>query len=231
MAVLGMGLLAACGGRKVYHQVRPGETLARIGRAYGVDYQEIAQANHLSDPERIVVGQQLLIPGATRALTLPPVTELTLAPLDRAVARPRPRDAPTLLWPVASHLVTSGFGQRAGHPHDGIDISAPIGAAVRAAADGEVAYGGALPGYGNVMIVRHARGYVTVYAHNDQHHVAEGTRVRRGQLIASVGRSGRTTGPNLHFEVRKDNVAYDPLLFLPALAVEPAADARHAGGE
>ena len=69
--------------------------------------------------------------------------------------------------------------------------------------------------------MRHARGYVTVYAHNDQHHAAEGARVRRGQLIASVGRTGRTTGPNLHFEVRKDNVAYDPLLFLP-LARPPA---------
>jgi murein DD-endopeptidase MepM/ murein hydrolase activator NlpD len=87
---------------------------------------------------------------------------------------------------------------------------------VRAAADGEVAFSGALPGYGNMLIVRHVRGYVTVYAHVERQYAAEGARVRRGQLIASVGQSGRATGPNLHFEVRKDNSAYDPLQFLPA---------------
>jgi lipoprotein NlpD len=77
-----------------------------------------------------------------------------------------------------------------------------------------------------MIIVRHARGYVTVYAHNDRQHAATGARVRAGQLIATVGRSGRATAPNLHFEVRKDNVAYDPLQFLPAVS---AADRRRSG--
>ena len=210
-------MLAACGAREIYHHVRAGETLARIARAYDVPYEDIADANDLDDPSRIIVGQRLLIPGADRELKLPPLAGVALAPVDRAHGKGRPRDAPSLGWPAAGP-VTSAFGRRAGNDHDGIDISAPVGAAVRAAAAGEVVYGGTLPGYGNVMIVRHASGYVTVYAHNDKHHVAEGVRVRRGQLIASVGRTGRTTGANLHFEVRKDNVAYDPLLFRPARA-------------
>lgn len=220
-------LVAACGARPVYHRVRPGETLARIGQAYGVPYQAIARANDIDDPARIGVGQRLRIPGATRELTLPPTDQLALAPLERAPARARPGDAPRLLWPINAGTVTSGYGRRNGRDHDGIDIAAPLGASVRAAADGEVVYCGALPGYGNMIIVRHARGYLTVYAHNEQHHAAEGTRVQRGQLIASVGRSGRATGPNLHFEVRKGNVAYDPLLFLPR---REAAAAIGAGG-
>lgn len=228
-------LAAACGARKVYHQVRPGETLARIGAAYGVPYEEIAAANDLRDPSRIASGQRLWIPGATHAVRVPAAGGLALAPLERAALRTRPRDAPRLAWPLAAGPVTSGFGTRDGQPHDGIDIAAPIGAPVRAAAAGEVVYLGTLPGYGNLIIVRHARGYVTVYAHNERHHARQGARVRAGELIASVGRSGRTTGPNLHFEVRKDNVAYDPLQFLPprlqARETETGgADTRAGGG-
>jgi murein DD-endopeptidase MepM/ murein hydrolase activator NlpD len=120
--------------------------------------------------------------------------------------------------------VTSGFGPRNVTFHDGIDIAAPVGAAVRAAADGEVAYSSTLPGYGNVIILRHERGYATVYAHNQRHHVKNGQTVRRGQLIAEVGRSGRTTGPNLHFEVRKENIAKNPLYFLPSDRQEIATE-------
>ena len=76
-------------------------------------------------------------------------------------------------------------------------------------------YSGVLRGYGNVVIVRHGRGYVTVYAHHKVNRVKEGEEIRRGQKIAEVGRSGRTTGPSLHFEVRKNNLARDPLPYLP----------------
>jgi murein DD-endopeptidase MepM/ murein hydrolase activator NlpD len=110
--------------------------------------------------------------------------------------------------------VTSGFGPRGGGFHDGIDIAAPVGAPVHAAADGEVAYSSTLPGYGNVIILRHGRGYATVYAHNQRHHVKNGQKVRRGQLIAEVGRTGRTTGPNLHFEVLRNNQRVNPVNFI-----------------
>jgi len=200
-----------CGGRAVYHQVRPGDTLYQIGRAYGISYQEIARANHIDDPSRIEVGRRLLIPKAKQIL---PPAGGTNAPHGRS--NTRPADAPRLTWPLPNGTVTSGFGPRGGGFHDGIDIAAPVGAPVRAATDGEVAYSSTLPGYGNVIILRHGRGYATVYAHNRRHYVKDGQSVRRGQVIAELGRTGRTTGPNLHFEVRKDNVARNPLFFLPS---------------
>jgi lipoprotein NlpD len=204
--------VASCGGRKVYHVVRPGDTLARIGQAYGISYQQIARANHIRDPSRIDVGQRLFIPGAEQAVLVPP------APPPRIRAAPgsaKPDDGPILSWPVPLGTVSSGFGRRDGRYHDGIDIAAPEGSAVLAASDGTVVFSASLPGYGNVIILRHANGYVTVYAHNEEQFVHDGQRVRRGQRIAAVGRSGRTTGPNLHFEVRKGNVVHDPLPFFP----------------
>ena len=84
-----------------------------------------------------------------------------------------------------------------------------------AAANGEVIYSGALRGYGNIVILRHNDGLVTIYAHNQKNLVREGERVRRGRVIARVGQTGRASGPHLHFEVRKDNLARNPLRHLP----------------
>jgi murein DD-endopeptidase MepM/ murein hydrolase activator NlpD len=117
------------------------------------------------------------------------------------------------------------YGQRGRRHHDGIDIGAPTGTEVRAAASGAVVYAGSLRGYGRMIIILHDGGFATVYAHNARQHVRAGARVRRGDPIATVGRSGRTAGPNLHFEVRRNNVAYDPLALLPV------SDARVARGD
>jgi murein DD-endopeptidase MepM/ murein hydrolase activator NlpD len=208
-------ILAACGGRRTYHVVRPGETLSRIGDAYGVPYEKIARANDLDDPSRIRVGQRLLIPDAKKAGRVVAL-ENGGAPSRRGDGKPK--DAPLLRWPIVEGTVTSGFGPRGGGFHDGIDIAAPAGTPVYAAAAGRVAYCSRLPGYGNVIIVRHGGGYATVYAHNRKHDVNEGEPVKEGQMIARVGESGRTTGPNLHFEVRRENVAHNPLYFLPDAA-------------
>ena len=118
-----------------------------------------------------------------------------------------PRASRQFAWPVWSGTVTSGFGMRHGTMHDGVDIAAPVGTAVRAADSGMVVFVGKLNGYGNTVIIRHSDNYVTVYGHNSRILVSEGSSVARGQNIAEVGTSGRTTGPNLHFEVRYDNHA------------------------
>ncbi len=218
-------LLAACAGRRPpspragssktrVHRVRSGETLSGIGRKYGVSYQAIVRLNRIRDPDRIHAGQRLRIP--TRSGRRP----ARVAERKRRVRKRRPRrtaKAPRFQRPVTGWRVTSGFGRRGDDRHDGIDIGAPAGTAVRAAAAGEVAYAGNLPGYGNVIILRHGGGYATVYAHNAWNMVGEGRRVRRGETIATVGRTGRTTGPNLHFEVRRDNIPQDPMRYLPAL--------------
>jgi murein DD-endopeptidase MepM/ murein hydrolase activator NlpD len=185
--------------------------LSRIGSAYGIPYEEIARANGIGDPSHIRVGQKLLIPKAKKVVAVPRAKSGK-----PGRSSDRPADAPKLSWPMPNGIVTSGYGPRGGSFHDGIDIAAPVGAPVRAAADGEVVYSATLSGYGNVIILRHGRGYATVYAHNRRHHVKDGQKVRGGQLIAEVGRTGRTTGPNLHFEVRKDNIAKNPMYFLPS---------------
>jgi len=210
-----LGGLAACS-HAVYHRVRPGETLYRISKAYGVSVKRLAEANHLRDPSRIEAGQRLLVPGARREL---PVTLIT--PRGVSVRRGEghgPNGANMkFAWPVIGGIVTSGFGERGHRFHDGIDISAPAGTPVHAAQDGDVIYSDVLRGYGNVIIVRHASGFATVYAHNRTNRAHDQQHVRKGDVIGSVGDSGRTSGANLHFEVRQDNVARDPLEFLPPI--------------
>jgi murein DD-endopeptidase MepM/ murein hydrolase activator NlpD len=133
-------------------------------------------------------------------------------------------------WP-ADGSVSSRFGPRGNSNHDGIDISAPEGTPVRAAADGVVIYCDVLRGYGNVVIVDHKDGLSSVYAHNKLNLARVGARVRRGDVIASMGQTGKTTGPNLHFEIRRHNVARDPIRYLPQGSPSLIAQrTQHVGG-
>ena len=203
-----VSVLVGCCSTKVYHRVHAGETLFRISKTYGVSVEAIVAANDIEHTTRLEVGQRLLIPGTGEARHGSHATD-TEADDPEAVA---------LSWPIGGGVVTSGFGQRKGSHHDGIDVSAPAGTAVRAAQDGDVLYSDVLRGYGNLIILRHHGGLSTVYAHNQINLVREGQRVRRGDIIARVGTSGHTSGANLHFEVRKDNVARNPVYYLPPSA-------------
>ena len=194
--------------RSVEHVVRPGETVYHIAHAYGVSVKRLLEANHLSDSRDLRVGQSLLIPGSFSYASLGGAESAS------GVMWNVPRATRQFAWPLWSGTVTSGFGMRHGTMHDGVDIAAPVGTAVRAADSGVVVFVGTLNGYGNTVIVRHSDNYVTVYGHNSRILVSEGSSVARCQTIAQVGTSGRTTGPNLHFEVRYDNHAYNPLSYL-----------------
>ncbi len=196
--------------------MRPGETAYHIAHAYGVSVHRLLEANHLSDPRDLHVGQSLLIPGAYGYASLGGAE-----PYGDAMWNV-PRASRQFAWPVWSGNVTSGFGVRHGTMHDGIDIAAPAGTPVHAADAGTVVFTGRLNGYGNTVIIRHSDSYVTVYGHNSHILVSEGMAVARGQTIAAVGTSGRTTGPNLHFEVRYDNRAYNPLSYLAPPGPSPA---------
>jgi len=136
------------------------------------------------------------------------IRELTVTPSDASA------DCAAMLWPVDGTL-SSRFGPRDGRVHDGIDVAVAEDTPVRAACDGVVAYAGnGLRGYGNVVIVRHAGQLATVYAHNRALEVHLGEIVTRGQIIARSGQTGHATAPHLHFEVRKDSIARDPLGYL-----------------
>ena len=132
--------------------------------------------------------------------------------------------APALRWPLTTvHiLIGSPFGARWGKPHEGIDLPAPVGTPVFAAADGRVVYAGAdIRGYGNLIVVKHAGDLLTAYAHNSVLLVSQGQSVRAGDRIALVGQSGHATGPHLHFEVRRGQIPRDPMSYLPPLGDTP----------
>src|SRR5271168_2467248 len=209
--------------RPVTHVVVAGDTLYRIANEFGVGVGRLMAANGLSNPRELRVGQVLTIPGAYRA-----------ASIGTASRGVRPytgeRESRQFQWPVAQGVVSSGFGIRNGAMHSGVDIAAPAGTPVLAADSGTVIFSGVLHGYGNTVIIRHDDGYATVYAHNEQNLVGENTRVACGQQIGEIGRSGRTTGANLHFEVRRDNVAQNPLAYLPEPATSGPISFAAAGG-
>jgi murein DD-endopeptidase MepM/ murein hydrolase activator NlpD len=124
----------------------------------------------------------------------------------------KPRE---LLWPVAGGHFGRGFGMtrrvRTDLPHNGVDIGAPEGAVVRAAADGLVVYSdNGLLGYGNCVMIVHPGGWMTLYAHAQQTFVTAGMKVKRGERISIVGHTGYAWGPHLHFELRDNGRLRDP---------------------
>jgi len=200
-------------GPGVYHTVQRGENLFRIGKAYDIGYQELARINRIQDPNQVRVGDRIFIPGASRPLPVEIITPSTVSLKRTTPAEPGDGVRPGLVWPV-SGSVSSGFGQRGASFHDGVDILAPEGTPIRAVESGEVVYSDELRGYGNMIVIRHHDGIVSVYAHNRANRVAEGRTVARGEVIAEVGSTGRASAPHLHFELRRDNVAEDPLPYL-----------------
>ncbi len=119
----------------------------------------------------------------------------------------------SLIWP-ASGWVSSEFGIRWGRNHNGIDIAAPTGTQVRSAARGTVRHAGPMGSFGNLVIIDHGGGVATLYAHLHSVGVREGQRVDVNEPIATVGSTGRSTGPHLHFEVRRSGKAVNPRTLL-----------------
>ncbi len=192
----------------VYHEVKPGDTLWRIAKTYGVDLETLQWVNDVEDVTDLRIGRVLFIPGAERLLEIIPFTpEEEAPPLIKKIG---------VLWPIKGRL-TSRFGMRGKRMHEGIDLAAPKGTPVHAAAAGKVVYSGAgMKGYGKVVVVKHGSEFSTVYAHNSSLLVKMGERVEEKQVIARVGSTGWATGPHLHFEVRRRGVPEDPLEYLPA---------------
>ncbi|MEZ5829854.1 MAG: peptidoglycan DD-metalloendopeptidase family protein [Dongiaceae bacterium] len=119
------------------------------------------------------------------------------------------------IWPVDGKVISKFGPAKDNLRNDGVNIAAPVGAPVKASADGVVAYAGnELRGFGNMILLRHADGWVTAYAHNSSLLVKKGDKVKRGQVIARVGSSGNVDSPQLHFELRQGTKAVDPLKVL-----------------
>lgn len=125
----------------------------------------------------------------------------------------------TFDWPVDRARMTRGFLPNKRRPHLGIDLAAPKGTPILAAQAGTVIYAGReFRGYGKMVLVESGNGWATLYAHFDKILVAEGQKVRQGEVVGAMGRTGRATGVHLHFEIRKDRGPIDPLPLLPQAA-------------
>jgi murein DD-endopeptidase MepM/ murein hydrolase activator NlpD len=123
-------------------------------------------------------------------------------------------------WPLNRVQITSPYGPRGREFHEGVDLRASVGTPVFAAQTGTVIYSDRkIRGYGNMIVIRHADGITTIYAHNSRLLVHRGQRVIKGQKIAMSGRSGRAHGPHLHFEIRSGVIALNPVDMLPRLLV------------
>lgn len=190
------------------YTVLAGDTMYSLARKHGLSVKELADLNGIQDPTAVRVGTVLKVPVPAGSVAVAPKKA---APVMTPSAANRRYP---LRWPVDGQ-VTSRYGARAGKGHDGIDIGAPEGTQVFAAAPGQVVFSAPHGGYGNLVVLRHDDGLVTVYAHHSQNLVRKGQQVSAGQVIAKVGTTGRSTGPHLHFEVRKGAVPQNPLRFLP----------------
>jgi murein DD-endopeptidase MepM/ murein hydrolase activator NlpD len=222
------------------HVVAAGETLYGIARKHNITPTALARANNLQLTAKLNIGDRLNIPGGHAAVAhqAPPrVTQprtvkaekVASIPVEKArIATPvthttesvtKTAEAaggiPSFRWPVKGRVI-AGFGKRPnGTENDGINLAVPEGTPVKAAEDGVVAYAGnELKGYGNLVLVRHANGYVSAYANASALLVKRGDTIKRGQVIARAGQTGNVTSPQLHFEIRKGSVPVDPVKYL-----------------
>jgi murein DD-endopeptidase MepM/ murein hydrolase activator NlpD len=205
------------------HTVRPGETLWRISKMYGVDVDELVRVNSLQDKSSVDAGQVLVIPRSV-SVSIPahPVAvspgsspNSQAAPLSRpASSNIYARDS--FIWPLKGPVI-SGFGAKTDQARNkGIDIQSYEGKDIRASRRGTVVFcDDQLKGFGKTVILDHGDNYQTVYAYNSEILVKVGDAVPQNTVIAKVGRTGRAKEPCLHFEIRKDGEPRDPFYYLP----------------
>lgn len=218
-----------------YYLIRRGDTLSEVATRYGVGLRTLAGWNGLESPDSIYAGRLLRVtppdgspaPQPSAPRSAPAVVAAPATPERAPQGSGTPKAAGTAAqagsaaasgvfwaWPLEGSLAQRfSTGDRT---RQGVRIRARAGEQVKAAADGQVVYSGSgLEGYGNLIIIKHNDKYLSAYGFNRRLLVAEGDRVTRGQAIAEVGQAVDGGGYLLHFEIRRDGTAVDPLLYLP----------------
>lgn len=193
--------------------VKSGQTLDKLAKEYGIFTEAIMSANEMKEGDKLVQDKEIFLPGAKVTAFVESNGKKT------AVARSTVAASQGFGWPVVGKI-SSPFGWRrdpvrGGRDfHTGLDIRAPRGRAIVASQSGRVVHSGWMGGYGKTIVISHSGGITTLYAHCSKLLVKVGTNVKRGQKIAQVGSTGRSTGNHLHFEVRKNGSPMNPLKHL-----------------
>ncbi len=208
------------------HTVQKGETLYSISRRYGMSVSALAKQNSIPAPYTLSVGQKLRIAGdestaksgttksTAKKTTAATATKKTVVAKDN-IKVPKSQANKRFAWPVRGKIVSSYGSKGHGQQNDGINIAGKLGTPIKAAESGTIAYAGSgLKGYGNLILIRHANGWITAYAHNDKLLVKKGQSVKRGAQIATMGKTGNVKTPQLHFEVRYKTKVVNPKNYL-----------------
>lgn len=212
--------------------VSAGDTLYSLSRRYSVPVNDLAVMNNLTAPFTLSVGQKLKVPdlsgapvrtvgtvktdsGAGQVANTAQQKQKISSDPTQKLPKISARSASKFSWPVQGRIL-SGYGAKSdGLFNDGINIAATRGTVVKAAENGVVAYAGnEVKGMGNLIIIQHSGGWMTVYAHLDSMSVRRGAKVSVGQKIGTVGETGKVDEPQLHFEIRKGTKAYNPSSYL-----------------
>lgn len=185
--------------RGIYHKAKKKETLWRIAKVYDLTVEELVRANNISNAAQIQENQLIFIPGASEQRTLASTKEVFVSD--------------EFKWPVKGKIISYFGNQDLNAANNGIDIKSALGKDVYTSRGGKVVFADYLPGYGQTVMVDHADGYLTVYGQNSDILVSVGDLVASGDPIAKVGTKDSLAF--LHFEIRKNSIASNPLYFLP----------------
>ena len=208
------------------YQIYVGQELLMPGKVVANNNSAVRTSNLKAQPSTTVTAAQIPNPapktikygtnritkkGYPRPYPKPRAPSVKLA----AISQPLARSSTKFLWPIKGKLLSNYGAKGKGLYNDGMNIAAPNGSPIKAAENGVVAYAGTeLKGYGNLILLKHADGYLTAYAHNSVNLVARGEIIKRGQTIAKVGTTGNVDRPQLHFQIRKGKRTINPTKYL-----------------
>lgn len=196
-----------------YHIVKAQETLYSISRLYNMDQTTLVRLNDLQEPYTLSIGQKLRIHGSSPQIL---AQKQRKASPKKRIGSVLPLREGRFKNPVSGGRIISRYGvKKGGIVNDGINIKAPLNSPVKAAETGLVVYTGqSIKSFGNLVLIKHEGGWVTAYAHLSKVTAKENTKIKRGQILGLIGKTGFVDAPQLHFEIRKGRQTYDPLAYI-----------------
>ncbi len=203
------------------YKVKKGDTLYSISRSYGTNVFSLAKLNNILNVNNITIGKDLKIPENNKPKTVLKQKKqwnIEFVNKKKKISKNtkiKNKSTNKFIWPVKGKLISKYGKSKEGFYNDGINIDSQKGAIVISSQDGKVIYSGnEIPGYGNLILIKHSKNWITAYAHLSEVFIEKGRLVKRGERIGSVGSTGNVRSPQLHFEIRKGKESVNPLEFL-----------------